>query len=53
MENRLPVLKTVMDRGPRLTDAHISSFDCSFSVDDIKRVLDDIPSSKSLGDGWL
>ncbi|XP_056698292.1 uncharacterized protein [Spinacia oleracea] len=42
-----------MDRGSRLTDEHGRKLDCSFTVEDIKRVLDAIPSSKALGmDGF-
>lgn len=53
MDNRSPVLKTVIDRGPRLTEDHRLALTCSFSVDDIKRVLDHIPSSKAPGvDGF-
>lgn len=36
-----------MERGPRLTDEHKAMLTCDFSVSDVKKVLDDIPSNKA------
>ncbi|XP_021844981.2 uncharacterized protein [Spinacia oleracea] len=53
IENRTPILSSIMDRGRRLTDDHRRKLECSFTVEDIKRVLDDIPSFKAPGmDGF-
>lgn len=38
-----------MDRGPRLSKDHRKKLDFSFTVEDIKRILDVIPSSKAPG----
>ncbi|XP_056691341.1 uncharacterized protein [Spinacia oleracea] len=53
MENKAPLLDAVMDMGPRLNDTHRGRLACSVTVEDIKRVLDTIPSSKAPGmDGF-
>ncbi|XP_056685740.1 uncharacterized protein [Spinacia oleracea] len=52
-ENRTSVGPVLMDHGPRLTDDHRSKLACDFSLADLKRVLDDIPSNKAPGlDGF-
>lgn len=49
-EHRCPVNPSIMDKGVRLTDAHM---DCKFNMDDIKKALMDIPNNKAPGlDGY-
>lgn len=50
-DNRSPIKNTIMDRGPRLSDAHKNQLSYSFTLADVKRVLDDIRSNKLLG--WM
>ncbi|XP_056688039.1 uncharacterized protein [Spinacia oleracea] len=53
MAHRIPVKSTIVDRGVRLSNTHIDMLDCNFSMEDIKGVLDSIPSNKAPGlDGF-
>ncbi|XP_021851011.1 uncharacterized protein [Spinacia oleracea] len=48
MTNRTSIDPIIMDSGARLTDEHRTLLHYDFSVDDVKRVLDAIPSNKAL-----
>ncbi|XP_056698010.1 uncharacterized protein [Spinacia oleracea] len=53
MHQRTPVNSLIMDRGPRLTDAHRSLLVCNFTLEEIKSALWSIPDHKAPGmDGY-
>ncbi|XP_021836221.2 uncharacterized protein [Spinacia oleracea] len=53
MHQRTHVNSLIMDRGPRLTDAHRSMLVCNFTLEEIKSALWSIPDHKAPGmDGY-
>lgn len=47
MVHKTPVKSAIVDKGARLSPHHLSNLDCNFSMDEIKAVMDSIPTNKA------